>query len=215
MDSKILADIIEVGRRMYMKGFAASNDGNISVRVGENEVIVTPTGVSKGFMEPDMLVKLDMEGKKVAGTLNPSSEVKLHLEVYKQRPDVKSVVHAHPPVATGFASAGIPLDEPLLPEVLITIGSIPIARYGTPSTMELPESIRDLILIHDAILLANHGALTIGEDPFSAYYKMETLEHCARVSLVARLLGGQKLLSEEDVKKLMDVKKRMNSSRKQ
>ncbi len=203
-------DIVEVGRRIYMNGFVAANDGNISVRVGDDEIITTPTGVSKGFLTPDMLVKVNMDGQRISGNLKPSSEIKMHIEVYKQRSDVRAVVHAHPITATGFAVAGIPLEKCVLPEVVLSLGSIPIAKYGTPSTMELPEAINEFLPTCDAVLLANHGALTVGVDVFSAYYKMETLEHFAKISLVARELGGERLLTYEDVDKLMEVRRKLN-----
>src|SRR5206468_4621992 len=145
-----------------------------------------------------MMVVTDLDGKKIAGERNPSSEMQMHLEVYRQRPDVQAVVHAHPPVATAFAVAGIPLDRAVLAEVVTTLGSIPIAEYATPSTRELPDAVRKYIKAHDAMLLANHGALTVGTDLFSAYYKMETIEHFAKISLVARLLGGERLLSRQE-----------------
>ena len=145
-------------------------------------------------MTPDMMCITDLEGRKLQGDRDPSSEMLMHLEVYRQRPDVQAVVHAHPPIATGFAVAGIPLDRAVLAEVLTTLGSIPIAEYATPSTQELPEAVRKYIKAHDGMLLANHGALTVGGDLFAAYYKMETIEHFAKISLVARLLGRENLI---------------------
>jgi L-fuculose-phosphate aldolase len=202
-------DIVEIGRRIYQQGYAASNDGNISVRISDTEILTTPTGLAKGFMTSDQIIKCDLQGNKIAGdpNLRPSSEVKMHLAVYAERPDVRAVVHAHPPVATGFAVAGIPLEKCVLPEIILTIGSIPLARYGTPSTEEIPNSIRDLIKQCDAVLLANHGALTVGKDAFNAYYKMESMEHFAKISLVARQLGGERVLSPSQVDKLMEVRK--------
>jgi len=200
------ADIVEVGRRMYARGYTASNDGNISVRVGEDRLLMTPKSVCKGFMTPDMMCVTDLAGKKIQGDRDPSSEMLMHLEVYRQRPDVKAVVHAHPPTATGFAVAGIPLDRAVLAEVLTTLGSIPLAEYATPSTAELPEAVRKYIKAHDAMLLANHGALTVGGDLFSAYYKMETIEHFAKISLVARMLGGENLISREEVMRLQELR---------
>ena len=150
-------------------------------------------------MTPDMMCITDLEGRKLQGDRDPSSEMLMHLEVYRQRPDVQAVVHAHPPTATGFAVAGIPLDRAVLAEVLTTLGSIPIAEYATPSTQELPEAVRKYIKAHDGMLLANHGALTVGADLFAAYYKMETIEHFAKISLVARLLGRENLISREEV----------------
>jgi L-fuculose-phosphate aldolase len=205
-ESSLRADIVEVGRRMYARGHTASNDGNISVRLDTSRLLMTPKSVCKGFMTPDMMCITDLEGRKLQGDRDPSSETLMHLEVYRQRPDVQAVVHAHPPTATGFAVAGIPLDRAVLAEVLTTLGSIPIAEYATPSTKELPEAVRKYIRAHDGMLLANHGALTVGGDLFGAYYKMETIEHFAKISLVARMLGRENLLSREEVTRLQDLR---------
>jgi L-fuculose-phosphate aldolase len=205
-ESQLRVDIVEVGRRMYARGYTASNDGNISVRLGADRLLMTPKSVCKGFMTPDMMCITDLDGRKLQGDRDPSSEMLMHLEVYRQRPDVRAVVHAHPPTATGFAVAGIPLDRAVLAEVLTTLGSIPIAQYATPSTKELPEAVRQYIKAHDGMLLANHGALTVGGDLFGAYYKMETIEHFARISLVARLLGRENLLSREEVLRLQELR---------
>ena len=205
-ESTLRADIVEIGRRMYARGYTASNDGNISVRLGSDRLLMTPKSVCKGFMTPDMMCITDLEGRKLQGDRDPSSEMLMHLEVYRQRPDVQAVVHAHPPTATGFAVAGIPLDRAVLAEVLTTLGSIPIAAYATPSTKELPEAVRKYIKAHDGMLLANHGALTVGGDLYGAYYKMETIEHFAKISLVARLLGRENLLSREEVTRLQDLR---------
>jgi len=205
-EGQLRADIVEVGRRMYARGYTASNDGNISVRLGSDRLLMTPKSVCKGFMTPDMMCITDLEGRKLQGDRDPSSEMQMHLEVYRQRPDVQAVVHAHPPTATGFAVAGIPLDRAVLAEVLTTLGSIPIAEYATPSTRELPEAVRRYIKAHDGMLLANHGALTVGADLFGAYYKMETIEHFATISLVARLLGRENLISREEVVRLQGLR---------
>jgi L-fuculose-phosphate aldolase len=205
-ESSLRADIVEVGRRMYARGYTASNDGNISVRLGAERLLMTPKSVCKGFMTPDMMCITDLEGRKLQGDRDPSSEMLMHLEVYRQRPDVQAVVHAHPPIATGFAVAGIPLNRAVLAEVLTTLGSIPIAEYATPSTKELPEAVRKYVKAHDGMLLANHGALTLGADLFSAYYKMETIEHFAKISLVARLLGNENLLAREEVERLQELR---------
>ena len=207
-EPQLRADIVEVGRRLYARGYTASNDGNISVRLDANRLLMTPSGVSKGFMTPDMLCITDVDGRKLQGDRDPSSEMQMHLEVYRRRPDVNAVVHAHPPLATGFAVAGIPLDRAVLAEVVTTLGSVPIAEYATPSTGELPEAVRQYVQAHDGMLLANHGALTLGKDVFSAYYKMETIEHFAKISLVARLLGGERVLSREEVFRLQDLRGR-------
>jgi L-fuculose-phosphate aldolase len=200
------ADIVEVGRRMYGRGYVASNDGNISIKLDDNTILTTPKSVSKGFMTADMMVVVDLDGKKIRGTRDASSELLMHLEVYKNRPDVRAVVHAHPPTATGFAVAGIPLDRAVLAEVITTLGSIPIAQYGTPSTPELPAAVRKYIKAHDGLLLANHGALTIGPDVYAAYYKMETIEHFAKISLVTRQLGREHLLSRDEVDRLQQLR---------
>src|SRR6266699_1399677 len=205
-ESSLRADIVEVGRRMYARGYTASNDGNISVRLGSDRLLMTPKSVCKGFMTPDMMCITDLDGRKIQGDRDPSSEMLMHLEVYRQRPDVQAVVHAHPPTATGFAVAGIPLDRAVLAEVVTTLGSIPIAEYATPSTIELPEAVRRYIKAHDGMLLANHGALTVGTDLYGAYYKMETIEHFAKISLVARLLGRENLLSREEVMRLQALR---------
>ena len=198
--------IVEVGRRLYARGYTASNDGNVSARLDAGRLLMTPKSVCKGFMSPDMMVITDLEGRKLAGDRDPSSEMQMHLEVYRQRPDAQAVVHAHPPTATGFAVAGIPLDRAVLAAVLTTLGSIPIAEYATPSTKELPEAVRKYIKAHDGMLLANHGALTVGADLYGAYYKMETIEHFAKISLVARLLGRENLLSREEVVRLQELR---------
>ena len=200
------AAVVEVGRRLHAREYVASNDGNVSVRLDADRLLTTPTGVSKGFMTPDMLVVTDFDGRRLAGGRNPSSELLMHLAVYRHRPEVNAVVHAHPPVATGFAVAGIELNRAVLAEVVTTLGSIPIADYGTPSTHELADAVGRYITTHDGLLLANHGALTVSGDLMSAYYKMETVEHFARISLVARLLGGERLLSREEVTRLQSLR---------
>lgn len=205
-EEQIRADIVEVGRRLWHRGYVASNDGNISVRLDAGRLITTPKGVSKGFMTPDMMVVTDLDGRKLAGEREPSSELKMHLQVYRDRPDARAVVHAHPPTATGFAVAGIPLDRAVLAEVVTTLGSIPIAEYATPSTDELPAACAKYLKAHDGLLLANHGALAIGPDLFTAYYRMETIEHFAKISLVARLLGREHLLSREEVERLQRLR---------
>ena len=205
-EDQIRADIVECGRRLWHRGFVASNDGNISVRLDDQRLITTPTAVSKGFMTPGMMVVTDLEGRKISGERNASSELKMHLEVYKHRPDVRAVVHAHPPTATGFAVAGIPLDRAVLAEVITTLGSIPIAEYATPSTEELPAAVRRYIKAHDGLLLANHGALAVGGDVYAAYYRMETIEHFATISLVARTLGRENLLSRGEVDRLQGLR---------
>ena len=205
-EEQLRADIVEVGRRLHARAYVASNDGNISIRLSDDRLLTTPKSVSKGFMTPDMMVTTDLDGRKVAGEREPSSELLMHLAVYQNRPEVVAVVHAHPPAATGFAVAGIPLDRAVLAEVVTTLGSVPIADYGTPSTPELADAVSKYIKAHDGLLLANHGALTVAGELFAAYYKMETIEHFARISLVARLLGGERMLSREEVMRLQDLR---------
>jgi L-fuculose-phosphate aldolase len=205
-EEALRADIVEIGRRLYLRGQVASNDGNISARLDDRRLLTTPKGVCKGYMTPDMLVVTDLQGKKLKGSADPSSEILMHLVVYEDRPDVNAVVHAHPPTATGFAVAGIPLDRAVLAEVVTTLGSVPIAEYGTPSTRELADAVRRYVKAHDGLLLANHGALTVGADLMAAYYKMETIEHFARISLVARLLGREHVLSREEVLRLQGLR---------
>lgn len=207
-EAALRADIVEIGRRLYARGFVASNDGNISVRLDASRVLMTPAGVSKGFMTPEMMVVTDFEGRVVgdAGGRRPSTEIQMHLVAYRERPDVQAVVHAHPPIATGFAVAGLALDRAVLAEVVTTLGSIPIAEYGTPSTRELPAAVAKYVKAHDGMLLANHGALAIGNDLFSAYYKMETIEHAAHITLVSRLLGREHLLSRDEVMRLQQLR---------
>lgn len=206
LEKEIREQICEVGRRTWIKGWVAANDGNISMRLGDNYAITTPTGVSKGFITPDMLIKVDMDGNVRDGYLKPSTEIKIHLEAYHRRDDVRAVVHAHPPISTGYAVANIPLDFKTLPEIIISLGRIPLADYGTPSTTELSDSISELLKCHDAILLANHGAITVGKDVMAAYYKMESVEHFAVISLTAYQLGGMKPISEPNVRKLEDIR---------
>jgi L-fuculose-phosphate aldolase len=175
---------------------------------------MTPTNVCKGFMSADMMVITDMNGVLISGApgRKPSSEIMMHLVAYQQRPDVRAVVHAHPPLSTGFAVAGIPLDRAVLAEVVTTLGSIPIADYGTPSTRELSDAVAPYVKHHDGLLLANHGALALGADLFAAYYKMETIEHFAKISLVARQLGRENLLSREEVGRLQNLRTRYGIS---
>ena len=194
---EIKKEICEIGRRIYMNGFVAANDGNISVKVSENEYYCTPTGVSKGFMTPDMIIKIDADGNKLEGKLNPSSEIKMHMRVYRERPDVNAVVHAHPPTATAYAVAGIPLDKYLLPEAILVLGDVPICKYGTPSTMEIPDSLEPYIQTHDAFLLQNHGALTVGCNLTKAFFVMEEVE-----------LGGVEEIPCDELMKLMELRKK-------
>lgn len=201
-------DICAVGRWMHERGYVASTDGNVSVRLGASHVLTSPTCISKGMMKPEDMVITDLEGRRVSGSRNASSELGMHLLIYRLRPDVNAVCHAHPPVATGYAAAGLALDKPILCELVIGLGSVPIARYGTPGTSELTDALEPLIQGHDAILMANHGVVTYGPDLLTAFLRLETAEHFARVALVTELLGKQKLLSHSDVEKLLVARAR-------
>lgn len=206
---QIKREICEVGHRLYAHGFVAANDGNISVKVNENEFYCTPTGVSKGSLTPDMIIKIDAEGNKLEGTSNPSSEIKMHLRVFRERPDVNAVVHAHPPVATAFTVAGIPLDRYILPEAVLTIGDVPTCAYATPSTMEIPDSLMPYIQEHDAFMLKNHGALTVGNTLTRAFFTMEEVEFNAKIMKYAMELGRIQEISEEKMYELMDLRVKM------
>ena len=206
---EIKKQICEIGKRIYDRGMVASNDGNISVKLNDNEFLCTPTGVSKGFMTPDYICKVDRDGKVIQANagFKPSSEIKMHMRVYKERPDVKSVVHAHPMYATGFAIAGIPLTQPIMPEAVIALGCVPIAAYGTPSTEEIPDAVSEHLQHFDAVLLENHGALTFSDSLLNAYHKMESVEFYAKLLYISKQLGGPKELSEAQVQRLYEIRR--------
>lgn len=201
--------ICEIGRRMYHRGYVAANDGNISIRTGEDSIICTPTGVSKGFMTTDMLVKLNLKGEKIAGKLKPSSEIKMHLRIYMENEEALAVVHAHPPMATAFAVAGIELNKPILPEAIVLLGTVPIAPYATPGTQEVPDSIAPYCKDYNALLLANHGALTWGRDITEAYHRMESLEHYATIMYYTNTIGKANELNCKEIDKLLEIRKNM------
>lgn len=202
----------EIGKRVYDRNMAAANDGNFSVKISDNEFLCTPTGVSKGFMTPEYICKVDAKGNvlEANGNFRPSSEIKMHMRVYEKRPDVNAVVHAHPSFATSFAIAGIPLTQPIMPEAVISLGCVPVADYGTPSTMEIPDSIEKFLPCHDAVLLENHGALTWGQDLLTAYHKMESLEFYAELLYKAKMLGGPKEFDTKNVERLYGIRQQMN-----
>lgn len=201
-------EIVEVGKLVYQKGWVAANDGNITIRMDQDTILATPTGVSKGMMHPDDLIVVDMKGNKLSGRRERTSEIAMHLTIYEMRPDIRSVVHAHPPVSTGFATAGRALNQALLPEVIIGLGCVPLADYGLPGTPALTEPMLPYIPKYDAIMMGNHGAVCYGEDVFKAYFRMETVEHFARIALVAELLGGAKVLPRVEVDKLLESRAR-------
>ena len=211
-ESEIKDLIIDIGKRLWERGYIVASEGNISIRISDSEILITPMAVSKGFMSRDMIVKINMDGEAISSNKNyrPSSEVKMHLEVYRQRDDVKAVIHAHPLYSTSFAVAGVPLETSILPEAVIILGAVPIAPYGTPSTSEIPDSIIPFIRNSDAILLANHGALTVGIDLITAYHRMETLEHTAHILYLATGLGNVNKISKEQVDKLMKTRDEMD-----
>lgn len=209
MDSKARNEIIETGRRVWMRGLVAANDGNLSMRLGKDRILITPTGVSKGFMNAADLVICDLAGEVLSPhhrKVKPTTELPMHLEIYRQRPDIHGVVHAHPPMATAFAAAGLSLKECLLAETALLLGHVPLAPYATPSTQEVPASIRPLVKRCDALLLANHGAVTYGSSLKEAHFKMETLEHSAKVTYYARALGTPTPLSSRELARLEDLK---------
>ncbi len=208
---EIKKQICDIGKRIYNRGMVAANDGNISVKINEHEFLCTPTGVSKGFMTPEYICKVDKEGKVIQANkgFKPSSEMKMHMRVYKERPDVKSVVHAHPMYATGYAIAVKALTQPIMPEAVITLGCVPVAKYGTPSTNEIPDAVSEYLEYFDAVLLENHGALTYSDSLLSAYMKMETVEFYAQLLYIAEHLGGPKELSEEQVQRLYEIRKQL------
>jgi L-fuculose-phosphate aldolase len=201
-----------VGRMLHGRGYVAGTDGNISVRLSQDLVLCTPTSLSKGMMEPEDLVIVDLEGRQRDGTRHPSSELAMHLLFYSLRADIRAVVHAHPVTATGFAAAGISLEEPLVAEVVTALGTIPLASYGMPGTCELTEALRPLIPRHDALLMAHHGVVTCGHTLLRAYMNMESAEHYARVALVARQLGAQPL-PQEEVRRLLEARENYEANR--
>lgn len=209
-DFEVKKAILEIGRRMYAKNFVASNDGNISAKVSENTLWCTPTGVSKGYMTEDMLVLIDLDGQVLKGSYVPSSEMKMHLRVYKENPAVGAVVHAHPPASTSYAIAGRPLNRAILTEAVMGIGEIPIAPYAMPGTEEVPDSIAPFVNTHNGCLLANHGALTWGKDAMEAWMRMESVEYYALVSMYTNgLIGQANELTCDQVDRL--IERRTNS----
>ena len=206
MHSDIRKSIVEVAKMMYAKGFVASNDGNISVRLPGYRFLITASGVSKGFMKRSDIILVDENGNRLSGKKKPSSEIKMHLAVYRCRNDVNAVVHAHPQKATAFSVAGLNLDRITLPEMVFGLGNIALTEYGTPSTDEIPEAISKYLQSYDAVLLENHGALTFANSLLSAYHKMESVEFYARLLYQSKMLGGPKELNPEQVKVLYQLR---------
>lgn len=205
--------ILDIGQRMYVRNFVAANDGNISIKTGDHEIWATPTGVSKGFMKKKMLVKVDLEGNMLEGTYRPSSELKMHLRAYRENPDLQAVCHAHPPICTSFSIAGIPLDEPILAEAVITLGEVPVTPYAELGTDEVADAIAPYCRTHHGVLLANHGAVTWGQDAYSAYYRLESMEYYAQILLITgKVLGRQNLLTKEQVERLTAMREKFKKS---
>ncbi|HHV62470.1 MAG TPA: class II aldolase/adducin family protein [Firmicutes bacterium] len=196
---KLLADTMH---RMYEHGFVVAAEGNISVRLLNNQVLITPSGLDKATVSPEDMVRIDLDGNVIEGNHKPSSELHMHLAAYKLRPDVNAVVHGHPPFSTGFAAAHISLPSSILPEVTALLGDIPVVEYGTPSCEELAKKVEPYLPSYDCFLLENHGVLTLGKNLQHAFHRLEILENSAKVTLIARLLGGEKLLPQAEVEKL-------------
>ena len=203
---KVKQEICEIGDRLYKKGYAAANDGNISYRVGENEVVCTPTLISKGFMKPDDLCTVDMEGKQLSGRRKRTSEILLHLAIMKERPEVKSVVHCHPPHATAFGIAREPIPQCVLPEVEIFLGEVPIAKYDTPGSQDFADTILPFVQKANVIILANHGTVSWGESPEKAYWWTEVLDSYCRMLMLARGLGRVNYFTEPEAQALLELK---------
>jgi L-fuculose-phosphate aldolase len=193
----------------YDKGFITNVDGNFSVRLRDNEILITPAGLPKAFLRPEQVAHIDLTGQVLTGEARPSTEVSMHVTAYRERPEMRAICHAHPKHAVAFTLAGLTLDLCVIPEVVVTIGSIPTAPYGTPGTQELPESIREVIRCSDVVMLERHGALTMGVNFMDAFRKLEVIEHTAEILYYARTLGGVKELSPEQVQKLLDTRKQL------
>ncbi len=198
-------EIVRIGQLLYDRSYVVSSDGNVSVRLDDGRIVATPTMICKGRMSEDALALCDDAGKPLTDK-KPSSELAMHLLIYQERADVKAVCHAHPPHGTAFAVAGLAIDQPILSEVILTLGCVPLAAYGTPSTDELSAAMRPLIKHHNALLMANHGAVAYGSDLWQAFDRLETLEHTARISILSRMLGGSKNLPADAIEKLINVR---------
>src|SRR5919112_4990141 len=206
-EQTIKRDLIRVCHLMYERSYVVSSDGNVSVRLDDGRILATPTMTCKGRMTEDLIAITDLEGKAL-NNRKASSELAMHLLIYRERPDVKAVCHAHPPHGTAFAVAGLAIDQPILSEVILTLGCVPLASYGTPSTEELTEAMRPLVKNHNALLMANHGAVAYGADVWQAFDRLETLEHTAKIAILSRVLGGSKNLPPDSIEKLIEVRER-------
>jgi L-fuculose-phosphate aldolase len=203
-DANLREELCRAGRLMWERGLSVARDGNLSARLADGRLLITPGGACKGFLTPDMLLTVDLDGRvlEAPAGARSTSELPMHLEVYRRRPDVRAVVHAHPPIAVALSLAGVPLDEDVLPEIILTLGRVPTSEYATPSGEENRAAIRDLIADHDALVLRRHGTLTVGRDPFDAYLKLESVEQLARILWLARQAGGAAPLAPDQLEKL-------------
>ena len=200
-------EIVNIGRLLYERSYVVSSDGNVSVRLDDGRIVATPTMMCKGRMTEDSLAVTDSAGRPLTDR-KPSSELQMHLLIYEERPDVRAVCHAHPPHGTAFAVAGLAIDQPILSEVILTLGCVPLADYGTPSTTEVTEAMRPLVKHHNALLMANHGAVAYGNDLWQAFDRLETLEHTARIAILARILGGSQNLPKDAIEKLINLREK-------
>src|SRR6187431_3611393 len=200
-------EIVNIGRLLYERSYVVSSDGNVSVRLDDGRIVATPTMMCKGRMNEDSLAVTDATGKAL-GDRKPSSELAMHLLVYRERPEINAVCHAHPPNGTAFAVAGLAIDQPILSEVILTLGCVPLAAYGTPSTEELTQEMQPLVKHHNALLMANHGAVAYGADLWQAWDRLETLEHTAKIAILSRVLGGSKNLPADAIEKLINVREK-------
>lgn len=199
--------IVEIGKLLYEKSYVVSSDGNISCRLDENRILTTPTMTGKGRMTEDSLAVTDLDGKPL-NDKKASSELAMHLLIYRMRPDINAVCHAHPPHGTAFSVAGLAIDAPILSEVILTLGCVPLTAYGTPSTSELTESMKPFVAHHNALLMANHGAVAYGADLWQAFDRLETLEHTAKIAILSRALGGANDLPQGAIEKLINIREK-------
>src|SRR5687767_553421 len=199
--------ICQIGKLLYERSYVVSSDGNVSIRLDDDTVLATPTMTCKGRMAPEDLALTDMDGKPL-GDKRASSELAMHLLIYRERPEIKAVCHAHPPHGTAFAVAGLAIDKPILSEVILTLGCVPLTDYGTPSTDELTEAMKPFVKHHNALLMANHGAVAYGADLWQAFDRLETLEHTARIAILAKALGGANDLPQDAIEKLIDIREK-------
>jgi L-fuculose-phosphate aldolase len=210
IDEKTLREqLVRVCRQLYAKELIVATDGNVSARLDSERYLTTPSGICKGQLEPEMLVVVDAEGRRLEGTLKPSSEFGMHRAIYAVRPDAQAIVHAHPPTATAFSVAGVSLEPPILTEVVLTLGAIPTTPYATPGTPDVGEAVRNAATTHDAFILDHHGAVTLGRNLDEAYYRMETVEQTAKVHLIAHQLGGIRPLGASQVEALDEIRRKM------